>query len=488
MKISEDGTSRWLTDQTLWLDETNLMLVRSCWKELLATVLNKKHVILRGKAGRGKSLFILFVVFEILYCAKLGKTCALFPNAEPFPAAADLRIVYISRDGVKHLVTVNKVCTEIGWPTDINYCFSDNVDISDASVGSLLTMAVTSGDLTVLKEFNKRVQACKPDTKAILYMPSLILEEMALLFPLYTPGALQFKFDIVGGNPRMFEVSEKAKSSSQFYAVVKSALQWMFGEEYLPTETSETELNQLGKWAIDIVVTFLELALQEAQSSAPRMDSSFFREYFIEENYSVASEQYASVFLGLVADKLQAAFDASIIGNLTRLFGSAGLGNAFEFMAHAILFNTDKQHWCKSSTGEYKQLILGNRRKVLIRNVEDIKSLKEDDYGLPTICNFPIIDAVLPPDMGLQMTISDTHEGSNLGLSAILSVLKIPATDFTLVFVVPEDVLSRFSFPRNLDGVKMYVTIPNVVSKEAFKRLSLKRKSEARKLRRIPNV
>jgi hypothetical protein len=90
--------------------------------------------------------------------------------------------------------------------------------------------------------------------------------------------------------------------------------------------------------------------------------------------------------------------------------------------------------------------------------------------------------------MGLQMTISDTHEGSNLGLSAILSALKIPATDFTLVFVVPEDVLSRFSFPRNLDGVKMYVTIPNVVSQETFKRLSLKRKSEARKLRRTPNV
>jgi hypothetical protein len=86
------------------------------------------------------------------------------------------------------------------------------------------------------------------------------------------------------------------------------------------------------------------------------------------------------------------------------------------------------------------------------------------------------------------MTISDTHEGSNLRLSAILSALKIPATDFTLVFVVPEDVLSRFSFPRNLDGVKMYVTIPNVVSQETFKRLSLKRKSEARKLRRTPNV
>ena len=91
---------------------------------------------------------------------------------------------------------------------------------------------------------------------------------------------------------------------------------------------------------------------------------------------------------------------------------------------------------------------------------------------LPTICNFPIIDAVLPPAMGLQMTTSHTHTGSITRLPEILGALKIAAQDFTVVFVVPEDVLPGFSFPSNLGAVKMYVTVPTAVTRDAFEKLN----------------
>ena len=73
--------------------------------------------------------------------------------------------------------------------------------------------------------------------------------------------------------------------------------------------------------------------------------------------------------------------------------------------------------------------------------------------------------------MGLQMTTSRTHAGSIDRLPEILGALKIAAEDFTVVFVVPEDVLPDFSFPGTLGAVKMYVTIPTVVTRDAFTQL-----------------
>ena len=194
--------------------------------------------------------------------------------------------------------------------------------------------------------------------------------------------------------------------------------------------------------------------------------------------YRKLGEQYSSVFLGLVAGKLEERFEADVMKKLEHLFGASGMGNAFEFTTHELLLKLQAApHWCYKSTGEYVQLPLGNRRKVLIRGVGDISSLRDDAYGLPTICNFPIIDAVLPPAMGLQMTTSHTHAGSIERLPEILGALKITAAeDFTVVFVVPEGILPGFTFPSNLGAVKMYVTIPTAVTRDAFTQLFRDRK------------
>lgn len=153
------------------------------------------------------------------------------------------------------------------------------------------------------------------------------------------------------------------------------------------------------------------------------------------------------------------------------MFGASGLGNAFEYSSHAIVMGTNGKHWCKRSTGECQQIELSRQSQKLIRNVNDIPSLKNGDYGLPTICNFPIVDAVLPPALGLQMTTSKRHGGSVLQLRDILKALKIRASEFTIVYVVPEHILPDFTFPATLGNVNMYVTTPRACSKEAFLQL-----------------
>ena len=73
--------------------------------------------------------------------------------------------------------------------------------------------------------------------------------------------------------------------------------------------------------------------------------------------------------------------------------------------------------------------------------------------------------------MGLQMTTSPTHEGSTNSLPEILRALNIAAEVFTVVFVVPNEVLPFFTFPGNLGAVKMYVTVPTAATQDAFETL-----------------
>lgn len=163
-------------------------------------------------------------------------------------------------------------------------------------------MAATSGDKGVLKEFSKRVDAAPLDYKAILFMPSLNLKEMGLLYPELEPEELQFKFDVIGGNPRRMSIKSKKGNASKFLDLVVEVVRMMFGEEYVPTEGSKlTKKQEWGLWAITNVVEELGMA------GLKNTDSSFFKEYDVVENFETEIEQYSSVFLSLVAKALKKA-------------------------------------------------------------------------------------------------------------------------------------------------------------------------------------
>lgn len=134
------------------------------------------------------------------------------------------------------------------------------------------------------------------EVKAILYMPSLDLEEMRLVFPEFTPDVLQFKFDVVGGNPRKISVIPPAVARSELFDVVQSSVQWMFGAEYIPSRDAhhESEKQRLGKWAINIVVTALEQALRKGNTNTPKTDCSLFKEFLISGIRTVTNIRSAS--------------------------------------------------------------------------------------------------------------------------------------------------------------------------------------------------
>jgi hypothetical protein len=52
------------------------------------------------------------------------------------------------------------------------------------------------------------------------------------------------------------------------------------------------------------------------------------------------------------------------------------------------------------------KLCLPIKRVVRIRTVSDIELLEDGDYGLPTVSNFPFVDAVMKPHYLFQDTLA----------------------------------------------------------------------------------
>lgn len=116
---------------------------------------------------------------------------------------------------------------------------------------------------------------------------------------------------------------------------------------------------------------------------------------------------------------------------------------------------------------------------MLIRNIEDLKTLRDGDSGIPTVSNYPIIDKVLcrGKKFGLQMTNALKHISGVAKLPDMLHNLGIQnEEDFSIIVVVPLDRLAGFVFPTNLGGVSLYLTTSRPGTKDAIENEVKKRR------------
>lgn len=124
---------------------------------------------------------------------------------------------------------------------------------------------------------------------------------------------------------------------------------------------------------------------------------------------------------------------------LKEAIGPAGMGYVHEHDAHQFrLANLGKAPgitlW--SLEGEpARTLCLPIRRVVRIRTVDDIERLEEGDYGLPTVSNFPFLDAVMKPNYIFQDTVAQGRHPSEAKIPEILRALKTTADVGPVVLV-----------------------------------------------------
>jgi hypothetical protein len=123
------------------------------------------------------------------------------------------------------------------------------------------------------------------------------------------------------------------------------------------------------------------------------------------------------------------------------------------------------------------------KRKVFIRKLEDIRLLNpNEDYGIPIIPNFPLIDALIGPDILFQMTVSEVHKGAIDKLDPLVDELQamiknnmgsnrdmVAAAPPKMVFVLSYENFDKFKKVRDI-SIHQYKLQYNVGRDAAPKR------------------
>jgi len=233
----------------------------------------------------------------------------------------DKKLYYIAKEKIILYDSYFKLVASEGKP---HYYFSDNVDIIEESSGSHVIMALSSGDTEVLKDFTKRMNESHIKRKLELIMPGLELHEMLMVFSDLSKEEVLFKYDVLGGNPRLFRANPSININSLFYCEVSAVVELIFS----PKSQERKE------WIIGLVCNVLNKAAENRSTDS--LDSSTFRDFVLLEVTNVAvkfKEVFSSKFLGLVASRIHVASEATTRATLLKLFGSAGLGLFFEYEA-----------------------------------------------------------------------------------------------------------------------------------------------------------
>jgi hypothetical protein len=108
---------------------------------------------------------------------------------------------------------------------------------------------------------------------------------------------------------------------------------------------------------------------------------------------------------------------------------------------------------------------------VRLRNVEDIRNLPNQRYGLPVTSNFPLVDAIVQPNVLLQMTVSaERHKGAVDRLEDIRAGLsEKDRSKHMMVFVVPKKNFNSFKYQDNLP-IPQFVLCPMLNTIEQSKK------------------
>lgn len=326
--LVEDGQQWSLSSSAFWAESTKMLVIRDRWVAYRNLMLSRyPHCVkLTGKSGRGKTVFLRYLIFYILLEAR-KRTRSEECRTDPRIAFMDRdKVLYhITKDGITPFGSLLELIAAVGKP---HFYFSDNVDVDDAGAGSLVTMALSSGDADVLKEFSKRMDEARTKTRSNLVMPGLELGEMLQAFPDLSVEEVTFKFNVVGGNPRLAFARHLADKMSSHYPLVCQAVEMMFPAKEICHK----------QWAINVVCSALDKAVKDKASDA--LDSGTFRDFVVLDiEQGVVGEVFASTFMGVVASRInQSIGEATTKATLLRLFGSAGASVFVEYDRNTVGF------------------------------------------------------------------------------------------------------------------------------------------------------
>jgi hypothetical protein len=466
------------------------LLIRREWFELkniiLTERLDKQHktIFLRGTAGRGKTSFVFYLMYCMLYAAKNKAKKEESSNTSTSRKRKleddDCVIGYvknIDNKEVNLVLTLDNKYITVDSISENSVCYYI-ADVRDDKtrmiVGQHFTMVVSSDDASKKAFGNKVMEAGGVNNSGYVYgMPSPTREQLIKIFaknPEELPE-VEFHLDVVGCNPRALAVSSDniGPIYKPEYSGVVQAIESLCSE-LLKCGNDEVGTRRI-RWVTVVVLWFLHRATAVTATS-------LFKEYEITNNFVDFDQVFSSTFMCFLAGKIDDMLRGKRDNILKMFFGCSGVGNSFEYDSHNFFAGlTSPGHPCCRSTGKWELLQLGGtspRTKVIFRNINSIAAKIDEskDFGrrylMPSVCNLALIDSVIPDNTVLQMTISKKDSGAIDRMNAIRQELGNP-TAVIMIFVVPVDTVQDFSFPVEFaqpeyQYVHMYVTAPKIMT------------------------
>jgi hypothetical protein len=168
--------------------------------------------------------------------------------------------------------------------------------------------------------------------------------------------------------------------------------------------------------------------------------------YEVAAGFRTKSVILASDYIGdrMCAMSLQGVVDR--IRVLQEMDDQALRGKLFERFAHRVLplGDTPEHRLLMQPAGGGHRVAIpkpSSAKPVPIASMSDIARQPNGAYLLPTARNFPVVDALVKPCTGYQMTVSDSHGIAEDRLEDLVRVLGCKKSNpFRLVWVVPADV------------------------------------------------
>ncbi len=475
-----EGTTLWKLDSG-WLKEAvTSLLPRSCYSQLYdeiisSTVSSKKVFLVKGSPGIGKSLFICYFMYRVV-----REHLSHPSNSPPTFVISDLdgHCFFFSHDASGNPLVQPWTAT-MPIPT---YLLSDTKVVSTPFYGK--------GYIHVTSIANHNYETLEKEAgeSGRVWNMELFTFEEYLHISEHNHTISRFQFDVFGGSARLLKSKAQDVEDKSVYEVVEKEFEsffnyvdYSFDDGSSSTSSSSSvpvssffssSMSSLSSSSATVkelvgdvwnetirVITRAIVKPSKNDGGASVVDQtrkSVFMLRYVDtsKNPVECSNQFASPFMQALAATICTTRTADIFVEIAKLFGKSGEGIVFERLAHQHLFESLQSgsalsafHICGKGNKRKPNLKIqfpSLKRKVFIRKIEDISRLVPyEDYGIPIIPNFPLVDSIIAPNILFQMTVSESHKGAISKFESIENALKkVPTLEkpvLAMVFVLGDN-------------------------------------------------
>lgn len=446
--VSKSERQWTLTANVPWIGGVNTFYNRECYDDLCIRMATTKRVLVKGTPGIGKTMFLQRLLVDIVEKCKEGGVTT-FPTIDYIRREENVVVKYrLLSDGA----------VKFGDHNDVDYYLSDSVDI-EVPKGKILTIEVASVKEINYNTFDKRVAEAGEDGMVAM-MPLCLFDELKAMNPLMSAEEYQFRFEVFGGSARNFGRTVRVDVALSITPVplVDVTMLWYFGDKH--------------KQQFPHIWSAVEATLAH-EFTKPGKKNNVINSLMRHVNDRLELI-WASKFMEILGCKILDGHETSLYGELEKLMGPSGMGAVFEGITHVKLTSSDTPFDLvplhpKGAKNVSRDSVLFDLKKPVVKRlkgVEDISSLPLGSYGLPIFSNFPLVDAIIQPNVLLQMTISTCkHKGAIERLSDIRAELtEKEQSEHMMVFVVPRKNMKTFQYQSDLAGIRQFLMCPEFVS------------------------